>query len=179
MQASCVSGASGMPSELNDLPYGECDVGGGDDVGSGLVDRGVDHERGPVDRVRAVHDVAVVVDQDEVADADVAKADAERVDPEVVGELRIAHRDVAGDALAESEPTEDPQRAGELAAAVVALLLDGRERRWEWHRRPASGVSSMPSIVGGFIGAPVAAIVGAVVSVMAMSFTLLPVRARA
>ena len=123
-------------------------VGGGDDVGPGLVDRGVDHERGPVDRVLAVHDLAGVVDQDQVADPHVAEADAERVDPEVVGELGIAHRDVAGDALAESEPAEDPQRAGELVLAVVALLLDGGERRRNGQRRPAFGVNSTPSIIG-------------------------------
>ena len=42
-------------------------VRGGDDVGPGLVDRGVDHERRPVDRVLAVHDVAGVVHEDQVA----------------------------------------------------------------------------------------------------------------
>ena len=104
-------------------------VGGGDDVGPGLVDRRVDHERGPVDRLAAVDDVAVVVDEDQVADAHVAEAEAERVDPEVVGELGVAHGDVAGDALAEAEAAEDAQRAGELLLAVEALLLDGVERR--------------------------------------------------
>ena len=121
-------------------------MGGGDDVGPGLVDRRVDHERRPVHRLVAVHDVAVVVDEDEVADAHVAEAEPERVDPEVVGELGVADGDVAGDALAEPEATEDAQRAGELLLAVQALLLDGRERR-----RPgeltAFGVSSTPSIV--------------------------------
>ena len=104
-------------------------MGGGDDVGAGLVDRRVEHERGPVDRLVAVDDVAVVVDEDQVADPHVAEAAAERVDPEVVGELGVADRDVAGDALAEPEAAEDAQRAGELLLAVQALLLDGLERR--------------------------------------------------
>ena len=52
------------------------------------------------------------------------KLTAERVDPEVVGELGVAHGDVPGDALAEAEPAEDAQRAGELLLAVQALLLD-------------------------------------------------------
>ena len=43
--------------------------------------------------------------------------------------LRVAHRDVPGHALAEPEPTEDPERAGELLLAVEPLLRDGGERR--------------------------------------------------
>ena len=54
---------------------------------------------------------------------------AERVDPEVVGELGIADGDVPGHAFAEAEPAEDAQRAGELLLAVQALVLHGRERR--------------------------------------------------
>ena len=122
-------------------------VGGGDDVGPGLVDRRVEHEGGPVHRLVAVDDVAVVVDEDEVADAHVAEAEAERVDPEVVGELGVADRDVAGDALAEAEAAEDAQRAGELLLAVEALLLDGR-RTSAARRATAFGVSGTPSIVG-------------------------------
>ena len=86
--------------------------------GRACVDRRVDHERGTIDRLRAVHDVARVVDQDEVADAHVAEALAERVDPEAVGELGVAHGDVAGDAFAETEPSEDAQRTGELLLAM-------------------------------------------------------------
>jgi hypothetical protein len=62
-----------------------------------------------------------------------AKADSERVDPEVVGVLGVTHRDVARDALAEAEPAEDPQGPGEFAATVVALLFDGCELRRERH----------------------------------------------
>ena len=124
-----------MPSELNALPYTRVRVGGGDDVGAGLVDRRVEHERGAVDVVVAVHDLAGVVEQDQVARLDVAEAVPERVDPEEVGELGVADRDVSGDALAESEPAEDPQRAGELGLAVGTLLLDGGEGRRQRHRQ--------------------------------------------
>ena len=89
----------------------------------------MDHERGAVDRLVAVDDVALVVDEDQVADAHVAEAHAERVDPEAVGELGVAHGDVPGDALAEAEPAEDAQRAGELLLALEALVLDRREGR--------------------------------------------------
>ena len=72
---------------------------------------------------------------------------AERVDPEQVGELRIADRDVAGHALAEPEPTEHAQRAGELGLAVGALLLDSCERFRQRHVSSVLGVSGIPSIV--------------------------------
>ena len=93
----------------------------------------------------------------------------------MVGVLGIPHRDVAGDTLAESQPTEDPQRAGQLVPPVVALFLDRGERRGSvtatcW-RRQFDAVDHR----GGSSGA----LVGTLVSVMAMSFTLLPVHARA
>ena len=104
-------------------------VRSGDDVGPRRVDRRVDHERRPVHRTPAVDDLPVVVDEDEVADLHVAEALDERVDPEVVRELGVAHGDVSGDALAEAAAAEDAQRTGELLLAVEALLLDGGERR--------------------------------------------------
>ena len=56
-----------MPSELNALPCDAVAVRRGDDVGAGLVDRRVEDERGAVDRPGAVDDVALVVDEDQVA----------------------------------------------------------------------------------------------------------------
>ena len=75
-----------------------------------------------------------------------AEAPAEQVDPEVVGELGVAHGDVAGDAFAEPEAAEDAQRPGELLLAVESLVLDGLEGRrpGELH---AFGVSGTPSMV--------------------------------
>jgi len=78
----------------------------------------VDRERRGVDRVLAVDDLAVVVHQDEVADPDVRERHRERVDPEVVGELGVARRDVAGDALLEAELGEQPEPRGEALLAV-------------------------------------------------------------
>ena len=136
-----------MPSELNALPYGGVRVGGGDDVGAGRVDRRVEHERGAVDVVVAVHDLAAMVEQDQVARLDVAEAVAERVDPEQVGELGVAHRDVPGDALAEPEPAEDAQRAGELGLAMGTLLLDAGERRRQRHGQLGLRGQAIPSII--------------------------------
>ena len=77
-----------------------------------------------------------------------AEAVAERVDPEQVGELGVTHRDVTGHALAETEPAEDAQGAGELGLAVGTLLLDGGERSaGNGIVRSVLGVNGMPSIV--------------------------------
>ena len=125
-------------------------VGGGDDLGSGRVDRRVQHERRAIDVVLAVHDVAVVIEQDQIGRSHMSEAHAERVDPKQVGVLRVADGDVAGHTLAEPEPSEDAQRAGELRLAVGALLLDGVEGRrscdleiglrGEWHPVDRAGL---------------------------------------
>ena len=52
------------PEVENALPWTRVAVGGGDDVGAGLVDGGVDGERGPVDGPVALDDLALVVDED-------------------------------------------------------------------------------------------------------------------
>ena len=62
-------------------------------------------------------------------DPDLLEAHAERVDPEVVEQLGVAGRDVAGDALVEAEAAEQPERGGEALLAVAALLLDRLEGR--------------------------------------------------
>jgi hypothetical protein len=76
----------------------------------------------------------------------VAEAHRERVHPEQLGELGVAHGDVAGDALAEADPAEDAQCAGELLLAMQALLLDRGEGGGS-SRLTGLGVSSIPSIV--------------------------------
>ena len=102
-------------------------VGGGHDVGPGGVDLGVDGEGGAVDRPVALDDLALVVEQHQVADPDVGEGLAERVDPEVVGQLRVAGGDVPGDALLVAEVGEEPEGGGQALLAVEALLLHGLE----------------------------------------------------
>ena len=110
-------------------------VGGRDDVGPGGVHGGVDGEGRRVHRAVALDHLARVAHEDQIRDAHVAEAHAEGVDPEVVGQLGIARRDVAGHALGESEAPEQAQRPGQPLLAVQALLLHGREGRW--HRNPS------------------------------------------
>ena len=98
-------------------------MGGGHHVGAGRVDLGVDGERGRVDRPVALDHLAVVVDQDQVGDPDVAEVHAEGVDPEVVESLGVAGGDVAGHALVEAELREQAEGGGQPLLAVEALLL--------------------------------------------------------
>ena len=99
-------------------------VGGRHDVGAGGVDLRVDHERRRVQRPVALDDLALVVHEEQVLDPDVLEVHAERVDPEVVGQLGVAGGDVAGRALVEAEGPEDAEGGGEALLAVPALVLD-------------------------------------------------------
>lgn len=56
-------------------------------------------KRGCVDGLTPINDIAVFVDEDQVRDADLREMHRQRVQPEVVGEDRVAHRDVTCDAL--------------------------------------------------------------------------------
>jgi hypothetical protein len=98
-------------------------------VRPGRVHLRVDGERGLVHGVAALDDVALVVHQEEVRRADEAEVDAERVDPEVVGQLGVPGGDVAGHPLAEAEPPEDAERGGEPLLDVGALGVDVVELR--------------------------------------------------
>ncbi len=80
-----------------------------------------------------------MVHEDEVRRPDVAEVHAEGVHPEAVLALGVAGGDVAGHALVEPEPGEQPEAGGEALLAVLALLLDGGERRREGHLQLGHG----------------------------------------
>jgi hypothetical protein len=103
-------------------------VGGRHHVGAGGVDLRVDGEGGGVDRPVAHDDLAAVVDQNEVLDADELEAHPEWVDPEVVGALGVSYGDVTGEPLVEPEVSEQSERGGEALLAVPALVLHVVER---------------------------------------------------
>ena len=104
-------------------------VRGRHDVGSGGVDLRVDDEGGQVERPRTFHDIAAVVDQQQVLDADLPEAHAERIDPEVIGALGVACGDVAGGAFGEAETPEDAEGGGQSLLSMPALLLHALELR--------------------------------------------------
>ena len=105
-------------------------VGGGDHVGAGGVDLGVDGEGGLVERPSRPRRPRPSWSTRRRSEARIVlKCMPERVDPEVVGVLGVAGGDVAGHALVEAELAEEPERGGEALLAVQALVLDGRAAR--------------------------------------------------
>ena len=84
-----------------------------------------------IDGHSAVNNFAMMVDQQQVADAHVSKAQAKWVDPKVVSQFGVAHGDVAGNAFTKTHTTENTQGAGEARLAIDALFFKGVEC---WHR---------------------------------------------
>src|ERR1700733_2223743 len=93
-----------------------------DDLRAGLVYARVDDERRLVDHVLTPDHIALLVHQDQVADLDMCERNGERIDPEVVRELRVARANVAGDTLIKAETAKQAQRCREPFLAVSALL---------------------------------------------------------
>lgn len=104
----------------------------------------MDGEGGSVDGLVALDDVAGLIDENQVRDADLGEVPRERVQPEVVGEDGVAHGNVPGDALVETTGGEagglgsargsdlwgegvHPEGRGEVLLAVQSLLLEGVE----------------------------------------------------
>lgn len=102
-------------------------VAGGVDVGAGAVDGAVDGEGGGVDGLgsAAGDDAAGLVDEDEVGDADLREVRRQRVQPEVVRQDRVAHANVARDALVVAAVGEDAEGGRQVLFAVLALFLRG------------------------------------------------------
>ena len=101
----------------------------GDHVGAGLVHLAVNGEGSLVQRVATLHDVAVVVHQQQVRHLDLAESDAERIDPEMIGPFRVASSDMSGHAFLEAEHRERSVHRCQSFLAVLALGLDRVERR--------------------------------------------------
>ena len=79
---------------------------------SSFVDCGVQYKRCFVDGLIAVHNIAIVIDQDQIACLHVAETFTERVDPKVIGEFWVACSDVACHTFAISKATKHAKRCG-------------------------------------------------------------------
>src|SRR5277367_3588401 len=77
----------------------------------------------------ALHHLALLADEDQVRNANMRKMHAERIDPEVVEQLRIARRDVPGNPFAEGKLREKAEGRCQALLAVQAFLCDGCECR--------------------------------------------------
>jgi len=96
------------------------------------VDRGVQKQPDRIDHGVAAHDLPAMVHLDQIRDADLMHRDADRVDPEVIRKLWIAHRDVAQQTLRLAASPEDPAGRGQSLQRMHALgflcLDTGRTR---------------------------------------------------
>lgn len=101
----------------------------GDDVRMGFVDRRMDRECGLVQRPRADRGFAAGIHEQQVGHLDLREMHAERVHPEVIGQLRIARGDVAGEARRETEAREQAERGREPLLPVAAFGGDVGARR--------------------------------------------------
>src|SRR5262245_59501171 len=88
-------------------------VGGGHRIGARRVNRRVDGEGGDVDRVFALDDLAIMVDQDQIRDANLAEIHAEGIDPEMILFFGVARGDVPCDAFVEPEFGEEAEGGGQ------------------------------------------------------------------
>jgi hypothetical protein len=71
--------------------------------------------------------LARFIHHDQVRAADLAEVHAKWIHPETVRPLGIAHRDMTGHALAETESSEQPQCRGQAHFAMAALLFERGE----------------------------------------------------
>ena len=88
----------------------------------------MDGECGRVEGPVAVDDLAVVVDEDQVLDADLFEVHPERVHPEMVEQLGVSGGDVTRHPFVESKMPEQAKGGGEALLAVPSLVLDVVER---------------------------------------------------
>jgi hypothetical protein len=104
-------------------------VRGRDHVGPGRVELRVNEPSGRVDRLVPDHDLPLRADQLQVGDPYPAERHRERVDPEVIGQLRVAGADMAGGAEVVTELGKHPERGRQLLLTVQALIGRVREGR--------------------------------------------------
>src|SRR5258708_38656104 len=103
-------------------------VRGRDHVGPGEVHLRVDAEGSTVHWLVALDHVALVIDQDQVRDLDLAEVHSERIDPEPVMMLGVARREVAVDTLGAPQSPEATKRPGGLLLAADAFQSAGVAR---------------------------------------------------
>src|SRR5262245_47628757 len=96
-------------------------------------------ESGDIDHALTFDDRALVIDQNQIRDANPAEAHAERVDPEMIRPLRVARRDVSGRPFIEPVDREETKGRRQSLFAMQSFLFDaaeGRRRRQsEWFSR--------------------------------------------
>jgi hypothetical protein len=100
------------------------------------MDAGVDREGRGIHRLAALDHLSVMADPDQVRGLDQTEVQSERIDPERVGEFRIARGDMTDDTLVEAEFGKQAKARREPLLAMQPLLGHAREHR----RRGKAGI---------------------------------------
>lgn len=106
-------------------------VSSADNIGSGGVDSGMDHEGSGVEvAIRAaIDDLSFVVDQDKIGGLDERESKTEGVDPESCRINGITNGDVTGNTLIEAVLAKDTEGSSQATLEVDALfqlVVEGR-----------------------------------------------------
>jgi hypothetical protein len=94
----------------------------GNHIRASRVNARVDGKRREIDFGMAFDNFAVMIHQHKIGNANLAKVQTERVDPEMIEPLRIARSDVAGNAFIKAKARKEAKGCGEALFAVTALL---------------------------------------------------------
>src|SRR5882724_6794426 len=116
-------------------------VSGGHDIGARGVDLRVNREGCTVEGVLPFHDLALVIHQNEVGDANLAEVHAEGIDPEMIEAFGVASGDVSGNAFIESKSREQSEGARQALLAMPAFLFQ---------RGEAGGSRQVERVLGGY-----------------------------
>src|SRR5215472_10645805 len=108
-------------------------VGGGDHIGAGGVNARMNSKSGEIHFRVAFDNLAGVIHQNQIGNANLAEVHTEGIHPETIEALRIARGDVAGDAFIKSKFGEEAKSGGQTLLAMTALLggrsENGRARK--------------------------------------------------
>jgi hypothetical protein len=83
-----------------------------------------------IDGHGSMHDLAMMIDQQQVTDSHVAKAQAEWVDPKVISEFGVTNSDVSSHAFTKTHAPKNTKGASEARLTIGALFFDIVEG---WH----------------------------------------------
>src|SRR5712675_805029 len=87
----------------------------------------VNRKRRSVQRMLALHHFAFSVHQHQIRNANLAEVHAKRIHPEMIRAIRIARRDVPGNAFVETKFREQAKRSRQPLFAMPAFLFNAGE----------------------------------------------------
>src|SRR5258708_21670371 len=103
---------------------------GTDGIGPRGMNARVNRERRRVHGTATLDDPAVVTNSDQVGHPDQTEVQSKWIDPESVGKLGIACRDMADNAFVETELGEQSKACGQPLLSMQPLFIHAGKDRW-------------------------------------------------